>query len=38
MAGHLFNDNKPLTTLQECVVLLMEDIILEWKVETKQLL
>lgn len=38
MAGQLFNNNKPLTILQESVILIMEDIIMDWKIETKQLL
>jgi len=38
MAGKLFNNDKPLTVLQEVVILIMEDIIMDWKIETKQLL
>lgn len=38
MAGFLFRGDKPLTSKQELVILLMENIILSWKSETGQLM
>ena len=39
MAGFfLRNNDKPLTHLQEIAVILMDDIILSWKVDNKAML
>ncbi|MGI6564910.1 hypothetical protein [Methanosphaera sp.] len=38
MSGFFPQHNKPLTTLQELCILIMDDIILQWKVDNKAFL
>lgn len=38
MAGHFLNDVKDLTPLQQQIILLMEDILWDWKAESGAML